>query len=65
MLHATQSMLRNIQHTEWGLALDRARSTFFLLNRKDGSVGLEPDRLVALVAGRRGSPLIVSSFFIT
>lgn len=64
MLHAAQSMLRNIQHTEWGLALDRARSTF-LLNRKDGSVGLEPDRLVALVAGRRGSPLIVSSFFIT
>lgn len=63
MLHATQSMLRNIQHTEWGLR--QGQKHFFLLNRKDGSVGLEPDRLVALVAGRRGSPLIVSFFFIT
>lgn len=28
-------------------------------------MGLEPARLVALVLGRRGSPLIVSAFFIT
>lgn len=28
-------------------------------------MGLEPDRLVALVSGRRGSPLIVSASFIT
>lgn len=38
---------------------------FFLIGRRAECVGLEPDRLVALVSGRRGSSLHVSAFLIT
>lgn len=48
-----------------GLALGTARSTFFFLIEEGQSVGLEPGRLLALVSGRRGSPLNVSALFIT
>ena len=53
------------QHTEGGLALDRARSNFsFLVERMAECVRLEPGRLAALFLGRRGSPKIVPAFLI-